>query len=93
MFATIVTGDELKRLISSSQNDKLAGSGSANCPDTDGVQPVERTNLTRSCGRMHGTRKPRISACSEISDRRQAKPQGTLMECGLEMTEEAKAIL
>jgi hypothetical protein len=25
--------------------------------------------------------------------RRQAKPQGTLMECGLEMTEEAKAIL
>jgi hypothetical protein len=23
----------------------------------------------------------------------QAKPQGTLMECGLEMTEEAKAIL
>jgi hypothetical protein len=46
MFATIVTGDELKRLISSSQNDKLAGSGSANYPDTDDAQPVERTNPT-----------------------------------------------
>jgi hypothetical protein len=39
------------------------------------------------------TETPYLRLLREISDRRQAKPQGTLMECGLEMTEEAKAIL
>lgn len=55
-------GSELKRLISSDQNGKLASSGSTNCPDTDDAQPVERADLPRLLRRMHGTWKPRTSA-------------------------------
>ncbi len=90
MFVTIVNEDKLKRLISLGQNGKLTSSGSFNCPDTDGAQPVERADLPRLFSRMHGTRKPRISV---PMSRDKAKPQGTLIECRLENAEEANAIL
>jgi len=72
----------------------LTGSGSTNCPDMDDAQPVERADLTRLFGRMHGTRKPRTSPLlREATTAGKAKPQGTLTECGCTMAEEAKAIL
>ena len=64
---------ELKRLISSDQNGKLASSGAANSPDTDDAQPVDRADLTRLFHRMHGTRKPRTPPDVNLLGRRNRK--------------------
>jgi len=88
MFATIVTLNKLKRLISLGQNGKLAGSGSGNYPDMDDAQPVERADLTRLFGRVSEHGNP-----VSLPKYWQVKPQGTLIECGIGIAEEAKAIL
>lgn len=71
-------GNELKRLISSGQNGKLASSGAANSPDTDDAQPVDRADLTRLLRRMHGTRKPRTSPDARGKEQAKSLANGNL---------------
>ena len=66
-------------LIRFDQNDELASSGSANCPDADVAQSAYRTDLSYLFCHIFGTWKPCILPTINSNDVGKAKPQGTPM--------------